>query len=779
MNVAVSQPQNFIIGNEFFRLIADRSLTGIFVSQGDVLLYANPRLATLLGIEDVETYFGGSFVPFVHADDREMVLARLAARMRGEAAPNHYELRLVRPSDGAVVWFELLVTHLTYGDQFAVMGNLVDVTARKAMEAQLIRNDERYRDLFDHAAVGLFRIDAKTRRIVDCNERVARMMGYDDSRQFRDQFVASLDIFDDQAREAARRARDEIRNLESRLFRRNGSPFWARLSFRRDVEAGCWEGVVTDVTEEKQAAEALKESEELLRMLLESADDMIFLQDTEGRYLYFNAASRSCFRSEQLLGRRPADVLDADAAERVAERLRQVVRTGEPISAETRVVLDGRERWLSDRLSAVRNDGGAVTAVVTVSRDITARKQADAERQTLEEQLLHAQKMEAVGTLVGGIAHDFNNLLTGIMGNLELAERYAGDSVQPFLIGASKTAARAADLVKQILTFSRKNQPERKCVKPARLLEETYRIVRETIDRRIQLDDDVGEGIWPVYGDPGQFQQVLMNLAINSRDAVAERWIDASAPPADAGEPRIRIALENRDIGPEYVRSHTYASTGQFVALVVEDNGTGMAPEVAARIFDPFFTTKQPGIGTGLGLATVFGIVKRHDGWIEVTSTPDRGSTFRAFFPRFPGEAPAEEAKPSILDVPGGDETILLVDDEQMIRDLGESILTRSGYTVVVAEDGRQGIQTYYRERERIDLVILDLTMPYLSGWEVLEQIRELDPDQKVLLSSGFSVDLDKRDLKQLDRVDFVAKPYHLDELAAKVRQILDGGKSK
>jgi CheY-like chemotaxis protein len=308
------------------------------------------------------------------------------------------------------------------------------------------------------------------------------------------------------------------------------------------------------------------------------------------------------------------------------------------------------------------------------------------------------------------------------------------------------------------------------------IAEETVGILRETIDRRIFIDVEFPENPWMIMADPSQFHQVIMNLVINARDAITERLESrfSTLLEQETASYRILIQVENRTIHKGDTLSSPDSQPGNYIVLRVKDNGPGIKHHVLSRIFEPFFTTKNLGQGTGLGLATVFGIVKQHNGWIEVQSEVGKGSIFDVYIPIHLPPAEQTEEKPTFVDAPGGNETILLVDDEKMVRDLGRAILKRKGYSVITANDGKRGLESFLKEKENVDLVILDQTMPYLSGKEVLGQIRLISPFTKVLMSSGY-VDTDlENEFRKMGAAGFVAKPYSIEGLASKVRKILD-----
>ena len=382
-------------------------------------------------------------------------------------------------------------------------------------------------------------------------------------------------------------------------------------------------------------------------------------------------------------------------------------------------------------------------------RDITKSKH-------LEEQLRQSQKMDAIGQLSGGVAHDFNNLLTGIIGNLSLAEMKAPTEIQDYLKNAKKATDRAGELVKHLLAFSRKSQVELKPVDLNRMVKETFQLARQAIDRRIEMKIQIFEECLYILADEAQVNSMIMNLLLNARDAIDE--MRDGERTGDTFVITVCTRIQTRD---------------SYAVVRVSDNGIGMDSETQERIFEPFFTTKEVGKGSGLGLTTVYGIVKKHDGRIEIDSERGKGTTFRIYLPIVTKQDSEEEEESG--EIPGGTETILLVDDEEMIRDLGKNILEQWGYTVLLASDGQEGLNAFLQNQARIDLVILDLSMPKMSGREVLTQIRSVSPEAKVAISSGYSPEgIEKEELERRGATGFLSKPYMLFEMLRTVRNLLD-----
>jgi signal transduction histidine kinase len=382
--------------------------------------------------------------------------------------------------------------------------------------------------------------------------------------------------------------------------------------------------------------------------------------------------------------------------------------------------------------------------------------------------LQQSQKMEAIGNLAGGVAHDFNNLLTVILGNTELAfnKLHEADPVRPRLVEVEKAAKRAAVLTRQLLAFGRRQQMERRNIKLNEVIAEIMKLLNRIIGADVEVNVRAGTNLSTVSADPAQIEQIVMNLAVNARDAMPEGG-------------QLTIETSNVTLDESYQRRYPYIQPGTYVELQVSDTGAGMDEATKARIFEPFFTTKEVGKGTGLGLSMVYGIVKQHDGYIHVYSEPENGTVFRIFLPTVEGVAENEEihAEPDTL---GGTETILLAEDDEGLRRLASDVLGHLGYSVLLASNGEETVQIYERNRERVDLLLLDVMMPQLGGPEAYERIRRINGEVPLIFVTGYSQDLvQSRFIKQNIDVGemgavVIQKPYNIEMLGRKIREVLD-----
>jgi len=396
-------------------------------------------------------------------------------------------------------------------------------------------------------------------------------------------------------------------------------------------------------------------------------------------------------------------------------------------------------------------------AMQGVFKDVT-------EQERLEQQLQQAQKMEAIGTLAGGIAHDFNNLLQAILGYTQILTMEKGENDPDLsrLQQIENSAMRASELTQQLLAFSRKVESKLRPVDLNLEVKQVEKLLKRTIPKMISIELHLQKNLQVVNADPAQVEQVMMNLGVNARDAMPEGG-------------KLIIETENAFLDEHYCRTHPGAAVGQYVCLSMTDTGDGMDRETLDHIFEPFYTTKEVGKGTGLGLSMVYGIVKSHRGYIMCYSEPGAGSTFKIYLPAVEEERREQEAEPEReAQIEGGEETILLVDDEELLRDIGKEILEQFGYAVVTAPDGETALKLYAERKQEISLVILDLMMPGMGGKQCLEQLLATASDTKVVIASGYSVNGPAKATLKAGAKGFIKKPFELKQMLKVVREVLD-----
>ncbi len=639
-----------------------------------------------------------------------------------------------------------------------VVVTLFDLSGRKRADEAIRRSEERYRRLFERNLAGVCRCTLEG-QFLEVNPAFAHIFGYDSPDDLLGMSQQDLYFIPEEwpATIEQLKAKSILNNVESRRRRKDGGEIWVleNVAILPEGAASVIEATLVDITERKRAEQTLYCEHALLLSLLNSIPDFIFYKDRDGRYRGCNPAfeTYSGLREADIIGRTLADVFMPEMAAALESEDRQIFDTGKPLRLDRLLQTKLGPRSVDVVINPMVDNDGNIIGLLGIGRDIT-------ERLRLEEQLRQTGKMEAIGRLAGGVAHDFNNLLTIILGNLSLAQTImAGNSVCELLADSEQAALRAAELTNQLLGFARRRPLTVQALDLNRSLAETLQLLRRTIDPRVTIDTGPAADLWAVEVDSGQMSQVLINLCLNARDALPEGG-------------QIRIETANVHLTEAQTSRNLDARPGDFVRLSLADNGPGIPLELHARIFEPFFTTKPFGAGTGLGLAVVFGIIRQHQGWIECHSEPGAGARFDIYLPRSNKAAAEPAALPDIVSS-SGSETILLVDDEPMIREVGKAILSKQGYGVMLAEDGAVAIDLYRRHQGEIALVLLDLSMPNLSGKEALRLLRGLNPDVRVLVASGYSPDQLKPG--ELEGVHgFISKPYRSQDLTTAIRAALD-----
>jgi PAS domain S-box-containing protein len=513
-------------------------------------------------------------------------------------------------------------------------------------------------------------------------------------------------------------------------------------------------GVTFDVTEREEAAQALRESEERFRLIAEHAHDMIALLDVEGSSRYL---SPSC---ESILGYPPGALLGTVAWELVDPddwAVGQEWRAGKLRELRLRKA-DGSWLWVE---VCYEITGRAESHFVVIARDISERKRAEVEKELLEAELRQAQKMEAVGQLAGGIAHDFNNLLSVVSGYAEILLRRLGGEAEGSkeIAEISKAAERATRLTRQLLAYSRRQVLEPRALDLNNVLTETQTMLERVIAENIEFSTRLAEDLGSISADSGQIEQIIMNLVVNARDAMPEGGT---------------LLLETTNVTLADVTASRRPDTtpGDYVMLVVTDTGQGMDAATAERIFEPFYTTKARGAGTGLGLSTVYGIVKQSGGHIEVESEPGTGTSFRLYFPQVAEEVEAFSPKPVDERSLMGSETVLLVEDDEALRELGRVMLETYGYTVLLAGDGAAALELAQNHPDPIQLLMTDILMPRMGGVELAERLSKRRPDLEVLYTSGYNDS--GGSLKGVAGARYLQKPCAMEDLARTLRELLD-----
>ncbi len=509
-----------------------------------------------------------------------------------------------------------------------------------------------------------------------------------------------------------------------------------------------------------KSAEALRESEQRYRSLFDDSRDAIHVTTKEGKFVDINQSALDLFgyTREEMLGLDVRKIYVNPDGRLLFQQ--EIENKGDVRDYEMKFrKKDGTEIHCLNTSTVRRADDGTIIGYQGISRDVT-------EQRRLEAQLQQAQKMEAVGTLAGGIAHDFNNVLQAILGYVELLlmKKEKKDPDIRYLNQIDRSAQRATELTKQLLIFSKKVKSKLRPVDLNQEVIQIHELLQRMIPKMIDIELDLAEDIKIINADPMQLEQITMNLGINAKDAMP-----------DGG--KLVFETKNITLDEGYCKAHAGAVPGEYVLLAISDTGHGMDKEILEHIFEPFFTTKEIGKGTGLGLAMVYGIVKSHNCHIVCYSEPGRGTVFKIYFPVLE-EANVELSVESEkgAEIRGGHETILLVDDEESLLVLGQDMLREHGYTTITVESGERAIEIYKREKDRIDLVILDIGMPGMGGYKCLQELLKINPEIKVIIASGYTDSEKVKEVLEHGAAGFISKPYRLTDMLDNLRKLLDQG---
>jgi PAS domain S-box-containing protein len=674
---------------------------------------------------------------------------------------------------GKPVPTEINARLLTLGGRDLILCIVRDISEQKRTEVKLAASEELLRIIVEGTLDMFFYVHDTGGVFTYLSPSVEKITGYPPEHwksRYRD-FLTPNPVNDSVRRYAERALHEgvaaptytcEVRHADGRplLLEINEKPI-----FKGETVIGI-QGVARDITEKKRLEEAILESRDNLHRILDQTPLAVTVLDARGNLIDVNEAWLRLFGAagrDQVLGKlnvfhsqfiRGMSLADGFATVFKGEIVDIPAITVDPRSAGSELPLNGLERTVHVHMFPVLERNGKLVNVVAMMEDVTDRRR-------LEEQLIQSQKMESIGLLAGGIAHDFNNILGGILGYASFVKAQVPkeDRIYPHLETIERSALRAAELTSQLLGFARGGKYVVGPLYINDLVQETADLLRGTIERNIVVDIGLDASSPVIEADASQMQQVLMNLCVNARDAMPGGGV-------------LTLTTARLDGPDAFLRSIPEGRGGPFVRIDITDTGIGIDKAIRGKIFDPFFTTKEKGKGTGLGLATVYGIVKNHNGFINVESEMGAGTTFSVYIPavdKAAGKVQEIESRPE-----GGEETILVVDDEETIRLLVRDILEEMGYNVLSAADGNEAVELYRGRNTEIDLVLLDMTMPGMGGRETFEKLKELNPRVRAILSTGYAEDERARQMLAMGVKAFVQKPYRIDDLASAVRRILD-----
>ncbi len=712
-----------------------------------------------------EEFLGMSISELRPLEDVPRLLEEVSRTRKGGQYRGEWKHRL---KGGQLIDVEVFSHSVQFRGREARLAVIRDITKQKEAEEALRKAERKYRLIFEEALVGIYQ-STPDGRLLSANAAMTRMYGLNTPEEFVAYItdVESQIYVDPSRRTEYKRLMAEqggVRNFEVQVYRKNGTKMWLSVNGRAVCEGETivrYEGSAEDITERKDLEDQLRLAQDQYREIFDNAIVGVFQSTPEGRYLTVNPAMAKMlgYGSPQELIGSITDIgrqvyVDPDYRNVLKERAK---KTGMVTNLECHVYRkDGSKAWFSVNLRAIFQDGQIIRYEGT-NEDITQRK-------LLEDQLRQSQKMEAVGLLAGGIAHDFNNALGVITGYSDLLQSNLSrqSPLHRYAEEIAKAGRRAAALTRQLLAFSRKQVIQPVVLDLNSATRELERMLRRLIGEHIEIAFQRDSALGLVKMDPGQVEQVLMNLCVNARDAMP-----------DGG--KLCIQTANVELDETYAKQTGFVLPGSYVMLCVSDTGCGIEQETQRRIFEPFFTTKEPGKGTGLGLSTVYGIAKQNGGYIIVYSEVNKGSTFRLYLPRLGVDAKVhtEALLPEAVAI--GIETVMVVEDEEALRILARTCLESNGYTVLDAPDAATALLLAENDGRRIDLLLSDVVMPGMGGRDLANRMRVLHPNVKVLFMSGYTNDLIGRHHVLEPGTELLEKPFTLHSLLSRVGKLLHG----
>ncbi|MCI0471113.1 MAG: PAS domain S-box protein [Candidatus Aminicenantes bacterium] len=744
-----------------FRTLFNSAGNAIFIMKDNKFIDCNAKALEVFECQK-EQIIGKSMVRFSPREQPEGLRSSASIQEKIDAATagkqQTFEWICLR-LDGTPFWAEISLNRFELKRRFLILAIVRDITARKGAEKALQESEERYRALFDGVNEGILVADIETKRYILTNPAVHRMLGYSEEEMRR---LGVWDIHPKESQKAVIAQFGALVKGEKSLVtnipccRKNGTIFYAdfKASWAMIDSRECLVSFFTDVTERRDALRALEESEQRLRTILNSLQVGVLIIDAETRLITDTNPAVAA-----LIGAPEDKIIGSECCKFICPADKNacpVLDFGQVVNNSEQVLLNagGAEIPILKTISHVTLGGRKylLESMIDIS-----------EKKALEAQLMHAQKMEAVGRLAGGIAHDFNNLLMAISGHTELIlmKMKKNDPLLRRIEEIKKAGERAASLTRQLLAFSRKQVLKPEILELNKLVSSIENMLKRLIGEDITFMLSFNQELNKIKGDAGQIDQIILNLVINARDAMP-------------GGGALIIETENVSIDEQFCKLVPDAQPGKFVCLSISDSGIGMDQQLTQRIFDPFFTTKES--GTGLGLSVVYGIVKQHGGWIKVYSAPGIGSNFQVFFPAVTSEVQddiEEEIPPAQLR--GHGERILLVEDEESVRHVTIEALTVNGYDVTDVSSAAEALDVFEKNKNKFDLAFCDIVLPDQTGLQLADILKKLNPNLKIVLTSGYPGQKSQWSDISKKGFAFIQKPFTLKLLLHAVKNALKG----
>jgi len=762
------------------------SLTdAILVWSGVEIIYANPAALKLFRVKQPADLIGKRYLDFVHPDDRPESAERIKKSKNEKWIAPRREHRMIA-ADGQIIHVESTGVPIQIQGQIQHLGIFSDISERKHAEEKLRESEERMRITIEAAQIGTYMTDLEANK-VHWSPELCDILGVQPRIEITNEEAYKVVHKDDIERvlEIGRRGLDPNGDgsffSEHRVVRPDGQVRWILWRGRtifRETESGRIPskriGACVDITDRVQAQELLAESERRLATLMANLPGMAYrcLNDDfwTMKFVSDGCLDLTGFSADHLLENRLknyVELIHPEDLKMVREQVESSLERRSQFNRTYRIcTAGGEEKWVLEKGQGVFSGSGELSAIEGFITDITEHKQAGQQREKLEAQLRQAQKMEAIGSLAGGIAHDFNNILGVIIGNAEILKMtdisFSSKDEVDQILAASK---RARDLVRQILAFSRQGEQQKILMSLKPVVKETIEFLRASIPSSIQLKHYINPDAGTIMADPTQMQQVLMNLCTNAAQAMEK----------EGGV--LRVELDNIQLSEKDKVIDPEAEPGTYLRITVSDTGHGIAQEVLPRIFDPYFTTKGPDKGTGLGLAVVHGIVRSHGGIVKVYSEVGKGTAFHVFFQRSDGAVKKEEKAEQKL--PIGTERILVVDDEIHLLEMYQRMLGMLGYQVDTRSSPIEATEALRSNLMKYDLVLTDMTMPQMNGYNLAKKIMEIRPGLPVVLCTGFSDQINEEKARSAGILGFLLKPVLFHDLANTLRKALDDSNKK